>query len=175
MAPTTPIRPTPRRNAVVALAVGLMLGVGLAFLREYLDDSLMGKEDVERAALGVPVLGLIPEIKGWKDRASTMLVSVEEPQSPAAEASRSLRTSVQLLGLDRSIKIIQVTSPSQAEGKSTTVANLAVGLAKAGRSPSTNLRSYCSPKQSLAGTSNIQATRFQQLVWNGTSAGWISV
>lgn len=104
-----------------------------------------------------------------------MLVSVEEPQSPAAEASRSLRTSVQLLGLDRSIKIIQVTSPSQAEGKSTTVANLAVGLAKAGRSPSTNLRSYCSPKQSLAGTSNIQATRFQQLVWNGTSAGWISV
>lgn len=132
-APTSPIRPTPLRNAIVALAVGLMLGVGLAFLREYLDDSLTGKDEVERAAPGVPVLGLIPELKTWKDHEAAVLVSIAEPHSPAAEAYRGLRTSVQFLGLDRSIKIIQMTSPSQAEGKSTTIANLAVGLAGAGQ------------------------------------------
>jgi len=129
----TPIRPTPRRNAIVALAVGLMLGVGLAFLREYLDDSLKGKEDVERVALGVPVVGLIPELKNWKDHNSTVLISQAEPHSQAAEAYRSLRTSVQFMALDRTIKVIQVTSPSQAEGKSTTIGNLAVGLAGAGQ------------------------------------------
>ena len=133
VAPTTPVRPTPRRNAAVALAVGLMLGVGLAFLREYLDDSLRGKDDVERAAPGVPVLGLIPEIKSWKDPKSALLVSMTDPHSRGAEAYHRLRTSVHFLGLDRSIKIVQVTSPSQGEGKSTTVANLAVGLARAGR------------------------------------------
>ncbi|MBW3614733.1 MAG: polysaccharide biosynthesis tyrosine autokinase [Actinobacteria bacterium] len=133
VAPTTPIRPTPRRNAVVALAVGLMLGVGLAFLREYLDDSLKGKEDIERAASGVPVLGFIPELKTWKDPKAAFLVSLTDPHSHATEAYRSLRTSVQFLGLDRSIKIVQMTSPSQAEGKSTTIANLAVGLANAGQ------------------------------------------
>lgn len=133
IASTSPIRPTPRRNAIVALAVGLMLGIGIAFLREYLDDSLKGKEDVERAAPGVPVLGLIPELKTWKDHDAAVLVSIAEPQSTAAEAYRGFRTSVQFLGLDRSIKIIQMTSPSQAEGKSTTIANLAVGLAGAGQ------------------------------------------
>ena len=133
VAPTVPIRPTPLRNAALALVVGLMLGVGVAFLREYLDDSLKGKDDVEQAAPGVPVLGLIPELKTWKDQDAAVLVSIAEPQSPAAEAYRGLRTSVQFLGLDRSIKIIQMTSPSQAEGKSTTIANLAVGLAGAGQ------------------------------------------
>ncbi|MBW3558053.1 MAG: polysaccharide biosynthesis tyrosine autokinase, partial [Actinobacteria bacterium] len=133
VAPTSPVRPTPRRNAVVALAVGLMLGVGVAFLREYLDDSIKGKEDVERAAPGVPILGLIPELKTWKDPKDSFVVSLTDPHSHATEAYRSLRTSVQFLGLDRKIKIVQMTSPSQAEGKSTTIANLAVGLASAGQ------------------------------------------
>ncbi|HVF31399.1 MAG TPA: polysaccharide biosynthesis tyrosine autokinase [Acidimicrobiales bacterium] len=132
VAPTSPIRPTPRRSAVVALAVGLMLGVGLAFLREHLDDTLKAKDDVEASAGGVPVLGLIPQLKGWKDRSSAVVVSLDEPQSQAAEAYRSLRTSVQFLGLDRKLKVVQVTSPSESEGKSTTIANLAVGLATAG-------------------------------------------
>jgi succinoglycan biosynthesis transport protein ExoP len=133
IASTSPVRPTPKRNAIVALAVGLMLGVGLAFLREYLDDRLKSKEDVEQVVPGVPVLGLIPALGGWKDKSSTVVVSISDPKSPAAEAYRSLRTSVQFIGLDRSIRTLQITSPAQSEGKSTTIANLAVALAGAGQ------------------------------------------
>src|SRR4051812_1360366 len=97
--PTTPVRPTPRRNALVALAVGLMLRVGIPFLRESLDDSLKSKEDVERAAHGtVPVLGVIPELRTWKDAKAAVVISITDPKSQAAEAYRSLRTSVQFLG-----------------------------------------------------------------------------
>jgi len=133
VAPISPIRPTPERNGIVALAVGLMLGVGLAFLLEYLDDSLKNKDDVERAAPGVPVVALIPALTGWKNHKDAVVVSSTDPKSPAAEAYRTLRTSVQFLGLDRPMQVVQVTSPSQSEGKSTTVANLAVALAGAGK------------------------------------------
>lgn len=133
VAPTEPIRPTPERNAVVALTVGLMLGVGLGFLREYLDDSLTAKEDVERAVPGVPVLALIPALGAWKDKKWSLVASLTDPDSPAAEAYRTLRTSVQFLGLDKPLKTVQVTSPSASEGKSTTIANLAVALAGAGQ------------------------------------------
>lgn len=133
VAPTTPIRPTPVRNGVVALAVGLMLGLGLAFLREHLDDTIRTKEDVERVSGGLPVLSVIPVVPGWKDRKKAVVASLVEPKSAAAEAYRSLRTSVQFLGLDRPVRTLQVTSPSAAEGKTSTVANLAVALAAAGQ------------------------------------------
>jgi capsular exopolysaccharide synthesis family protein len=133
IASTSPVRPTPKRNAAVALVVGLMLGVGLAFLLEYLDDRLKTKEDVEQVMPGVPVLGMIPTLGGWRDKASTVVVSLSDPKSPAAEAYRSLRTSVQFIGLDRSIRTLQITSPAESEGKSTTIANLAVALAGAGQ------------------------------------------
>lgn len=130
---TDPVRPTPARNAIVALFVGLILGVGLAFLRDYLDDSLETKEDVERAVPGVPVLGLIPDLTGWKDKREAFVVSINDPTSHASEAYRTLRTSVQFLGLDRPLKILQLTSPSASEGKSTTLANLGVALANTGK------------------------------------------
>ena len=133
VAPSTPIRPTPVRNGVVALAVGLMLGLGLAFLREHLDDTIRSKDDVERVAGGLPVLSVIPLVPGWKDRKKTVVASLAEPKSAAAEAYRSLRTSVQFLGLDRPVRTLQVTSPSASEGKTSTVANLAVALAAAGQ------------------------------------------
>jgi non-specific protein-tyrosine kinase len=61
------------------------------------------------------------------------LVTVGQPRSPISEAYRSLRTSIQFLGLDRTIQTILVTSPGPQEGKSTTLANLAVTFAEAGR------------------------------------------
>jgi len=131
--PTTPFAPTPRRNGILALAVGLLLGVGLAFLRDYLDDTVKNKEDVERAVPGLPVLGLIPSIPGWRDQSRTVLVTASDPKSPGAEAYRALRTSVQFLGVERNLRILQVTSSSKSEGKSTTVANLGVALAQAGQ------------------------------------------
>ena len=129
--PTNPIRPTPLRNGVLALVVGLMLGVGLAFLREQLDDTIKTKEDLERSTDGLATLALIPKVPGWKDRGTPVVVSMAEPSGPASEAYRSLRTSVQFLGLDAPLKLIQITSANAGEGKTTTVANLAVALSRA--------------------------------------------
>jgi succinoglycan biosynthesis transport protein ExoP len=131
--PSTPVEPRPVRTGAVALVVGLLFGVGLAFLFDYLDDSIKAKEDVERAAPGVSVLGFIPAIPGWRDRQETRLISLSDPSSPASEAYRSLRTSVQFLGLDRPLKTVLMTSPGASEGKTTTLANLAVALARAGQ------------------------------------------
>jgi receptor protein-tyrosine kinase len=126
-----PIRPTTTRNVLLGLAVGLALGFGLAFLVDQLDDSIRSREDLEAAA-GVPAVGLIPRIEGWSDRSETRLVAASEQHSPAAEAYRSLRTSVQFLGIDRSIRTLMVTSPKGGEGKTTTTVNLAVTLALSG-------------------------------------------
>ncbi|MEY2430645.1 MAG: tyrosine-protein kinase [Acidimicrobiaceae bacterium] len=132
-AATSPVRPTPTRDAVVALFGGLVLGAVIAFLREHLDDSIKSKEDLETASGGVPVLTIVPEIESWKDRATTTVVSQSAPESPAAEAYRTLRASVQFGGLERSVHVVQITSPVAAEGKTTTLANLGVALARIGK------------------------------------------
>ena len=130
--PTEPFEPTPLRSAVLAIVLGLMLGVGLAFLVDYLDDSIKGKEDFERAVPGVGVIGLIPLVTDWQSRDQGRVVSLTEPTSPAAEAYRILRTSIQFLGIDHQVRIIQITSASAQEGKTTTLANLAVAFASSG-------------------------------------------
>jgi len=130
--PPEPFQPTPRRNAVLAIVLGLLFGVGLAFLVEYLDDSIKAKEDLERALPGLGVLGLIPAVPDWKSKEQSRVVSLSDPSSPAAEAYRILRTSIQFLGIDRQVRIIQVTSASAQEGKTTTLANLAVAFASSG-------------------------------------------
>ncbi|MBW3643983.1 MAG: polysaccharide biosynthesis tyrosine autokinase [Actinobacteria bacterium] len=131
--PTTPVRPKPLRNAALALVAGLVLGVGLALLRDHLDDTVTSKEDLERATTGLDVLALIPAVPGWRDRQKSFVVSLTEPNSPPAEAYRSLRTAVQFIGLNQPVRVIQMTSPNASEGKTTTLANLAVALANAGQ------------------------------------------
>jgi capsular exopolysaccharide synthesis family protein len=131
--PTEPIRPTPLRNGALALVVGAMLGVGLAFLREHLDDTIKTKDDLQQATQGTSVLGLIPSVESWNDRTSSLVVSLSDPNSAAAEAYRSLRTAVQFIGIEHPLKVIQFTSPNASEGKTTTLANLAVALARAGQ------------------------------------------
>lgn len=130
--PTDPVRPTPIRNGLLALGVGLVFGIGLALVFEHLDDSIKGQDDFERHAGDVPVLAPIPSVPGWKDREGTRLVALHEPASPSAEAYRTLRTSIRFLAVDRPLRTIQVTSPRAGEGKTTTTANLAVVLARAG-------------------------------------------
>ncbi|MGH9055523.1 MAG: CpsD/CapB family tyrosine-protein kinase, partial [Acidimicrobiales bacterium] len=94
-------------------------------------DTITTKEDLDRQQPGLPVLGLIPAMPGRL--ATTAPVAAKHPHSSAAEAYRSLRTSVQFLALDEPVKVVQVTSPRTAEGKTTTVANLALTLAAAGQ------------------------------------------
>ncbi len=130
--PEEPVRPKPIRNAIAALAVGLVLGTTAALAFEYLDDSIKSKEDLQRSARDLAVLGMIPTTPGWKDRDRPRIVSLLEPSSPSAEAYRTLRTSIRFLAVDRPLRVIQVTSPAAGEGKTTTTANLAVALARAG-------------------------------------------
>lgn len=125
-----PSRPQPVRNALLALPIGLVFGIGLVFFFEYLDDSVKSKDDLQRATgAALPVLGLIPAVP-WRER-STQVITLESPNSPPSEAYRALRTSVQFLGVDEPLHCLQVTSASAAEGKTTTVTNLAVVLARA--------------------------------------------
>lgn len=128
-----PVEPRPVRNLIIAVAVGFLLGLIVAFLREYFDDTLRSKEDLDLASGGVPVLALIPSVPNWRDRTKPVLESVSHPHSAVSEAYRTLRTSLAFAAVSRRIGIIQVTSSTSGEGKTTTAANLAVTLANAGK------------------------------------------
>jgi succinoglycan biosynthesis transport protein ExoP len=131
--PTKPADPKKVTNGVLAFVAGLIVGIGIALLLEYYDESIRSKDDLERVTNGIPTLGLIPAISDWRRTDDAYLVSRSSPMSPPAEAYRSLRTSVQFLGIDRSIRTLQFTSPNAAEGKTTTLANMAIIMAQAGQ------------------------------------------
>jgi polysaccharide biosynthesis transport protein len=127
-APIKPIKPTPVRTALLASVVGLLLGLGAAFLIDHLDDSVRTSEDLARLGTDVPVLATVPNVTGRDNRP----LSVSDPENPAVEAYRNLRTNVQFLGIERKMRSIQVTSTRPGEGKTTTAANLAVVLSQTG-------------------------------------------
>jgi succinoglycan biosynthesis transport protein ExoP len=128
--PTSPSSPNPVHDALLGLAAGLVLGLGLAFLCHSLDDKLASKEAVEHAG-GSPVLAMTPVVPSWP-RQQSMVVVAAEPTSPAAESYRSLRTSLQFARQDGRLRSIVVTSPGAAEGKTATLANLGMVFAQAG-------------------------------------------
>ena len=128
--PTVPVSPKPRRAAILGAFVGFLLGVGLSFLREQLDDRIRSREDAERAT-GLPVLVDLPRIEGAT--VTGLPQAIAWPHGPLAEAARSLRTSLTFLGVDKPIRRILVTSPGPGDGKSTVAANLAAVYAQAGQ------------------------------------------
>lgn len=119
------------RNGLIGLALGLVLGLLLAFLRDALDTRVRSVETI-RNRLGLPYLGSLPAPSRQLAQADR-LVMMEAPLSHAAESFRSLRASLDFANADARARTIMVTSALDAEGKSTTVANLAVALARAGR------------------------------------------
>jgi len=130
--PQQAVEPTPLRNALLALAVGLVLGIAIAFLVDHFDDRIRSKEAFEDAAPGVAVLGLIPPVPGWSEPTEEHLATIELSGSPMAEAYRSARTAIQFLAIENPVKVLQITSAVPAEGKTTTAANLAVVFAHTG-------------------------------------------
>jgi capsular exopolysaccharide synthesis family protein len=130
--PKSPISPTPVRDGLQAGLIGLLVGVALAFMLQQLDDSVRTTADLERAGRPLPVVGLIPADPEWKHRTEERISTLESPLSATAEAYRGLRTTLQYLALKQPIGVIQMTSCSSSEGKSSTLANLAVAFAGAG-------------------------------------------
>ncbi len=128
--PLGPIRPRTMTNTMLAGIVGALLAVGVAFLIEYLDDTIKTPDDVEQIA-AAPMLGMIARIEGAEP--AQKLVTANSPRSPISEAFRVLRTNIQFGSVDRPLRSLVVTSSNPSEGKSTTAANLAVVLAQAGK------------------------------------------
>jgi polysaccharide biosynthesis transport protein len=122
----TPISPNPRRDWMTAMLAGLVFAFGLAFAIEYFDDTIKTPEDVTKR-LGLPLLGLVPALRG--DRIPVLTGSVPHD---FGEAFRSLRTSLVFTSGGESTRIIAVTSSQPLEGKTTTACNLAMALALGG-------------------------------------------
>jgi polysaccharide biosynthesis transport protein len=129
----TPSSPKIGRDIGIAIVAGLLVGIGFALLRDNLDDRVRGKDQLEQIVAGIPVLGLIPVINEWRDAKKPYLVAQTHPKSPPSEAYRGLRTSVQFMALENPTKVLQITSPSAGDGKTTTSANLAWIMADAGQ------------------------------------------
>ncbi len=125
----TPISPNVRMNVLMAAAIGLVLAVGGVILIEYLDDTVKTAEDVVRIS-GYPMIGGVARIDGadYPDK----LVASSKPLSPTAEAFRVLRTNLQFSSVDHPPRSVMMTSPGPSEGKSITLANLAVVVAQSG-------------------------------------------
>lgn len=130
-APTQPMQPQPVRNGGIAASLGLMLGLGMAFILEQFDDRISSREELQGVVGQLPVLAVIPVVPSFRRR-NPQIVMLEDSDHKATEAYRSLRTSLQYLGLGQNIGILEVTSTGVGEGKTTVVANLAVALGQAG-------------------------------------------
>ena len=125
------VQPRVLRMVALGAVLGLLLGIGLAFLREALDTRVRSAEEIGDR-LGLPLIGRLPE-PPRRLRRTDALVMLTEPNSAPAEAFRVLRTNLEIVNRAHEAKSIMLTSAVDSEGKSTTAANLALALARAGR------------------------------------------
>jgi capsular exopolysaccharide synthesis family protein len=132
-APVFPYKPNLQLNGLLALVLGLLGGVGLAFLFERLDDTFKRPEELEKL-LGLPVLGVIPMTRRNRgDDRPMALAGHDDPRSAFAEAYRSVRTALQFSTASGVPRVLTITSAMAGEGKSTTVLSLAIQFAQAGK------------------------------------------
>ncbi len=129
--PLSPISPSYTKNIGVGVVGGIILAIAIAFLRDRLDTRIRSRKQLE-LMMGAPVLAVVPHISAWHRRRIPMLVTVSQPESPAAEAYRTLRTALLFAASERKAQVILVTSSIAGEGKSATTANLGVTLAQYG-------------------------------------------
>jgi succinoglycan biosynthesis transport protein ExoP len=124
----------PQKNKVMAMALilGLLLGGGIAVGRDWMDQTLRSVEEIS-AILGLPVLGVVPAMsRRQKIQVRGQSVSLR-PDSPEAEAFRTVRTAVFFGAQKEKARTMLVTSPAASDGKSTLVSNLAIAIARAGQ------------------------------------------
>lgn len=125
------VEPRPVRNGLLAGFLGLVLGLGLSFLRDALDTRVRSALEISEL-LGLPLLGRIPAPPS-RFRKKDRLVMLADPSGGHAESFRMLRTNLELFGRGERVRTIMITSSVDGEGKSTTAANLAVAFARAGQ------------------------------------------
>ncbi len=131
--PRLPHKPSLKRNLLLAIVLGLFGGIGLAFLFEHLDDSIKSAQDLE-TRLGLAVLGIVPEVRGYRDKADTIaLLNHEEPKSAVAEAYRSFRTALSFSTATGAPKVLHFTSASAGEGKTTSAVSAAIAFTQTGK------------------------------------------
>lgn len=131
--PIIPIKPRKKRNIMVAMAMGLMLGIGVSLLLEYMDNTFKHPDEVKEF-LGIPYLGPIPiyDSKEKKSGKNLDLITLHSPKSTASESFRGLRTAILFSSADTSPQVMLVTSATPSEGKTSCVTNLAITMAEAG-------------------------------------------
>ncbi|MFQ6131788.1 MAG: GumC family protein [Armatimonadota bacterium] len=123
--PTRPVKPRKLVNMALAVVLGALVGLLLAALSEYLDDTISDPEEAKRT-LDLPLMGVVPLVREEGER----ILTEASRRSALAEAYRLIRSNVGFAAVDKPIKTLLITSPSQMEGKSTTAANLAVIMAQ---------------------------------------------
>jgi polysaccharide biosynthesis transport protein len=126
------VSPRTVRNAGIAIVLGLILGLGAAFLAEALDTRVRSVDTV-RDVLGIPVLGQLPTPPKRLAKEGK-LVMLAAPRSQEAESFRTLRANLAFANSHHKARVLMITSAIDEEGKSTTAANLALALARGGRS-----------------------------------------
>ncbi len=130
--PLFPYKPKLALNAAIGLLAGIVLGLGIVFLMESMDDSIKFADEVEKL-LQVPLLGVIPKVKEkTTNLASLALLVHEDPRGQMAEAYRSVRTALQFSTADGAPRRLVLTSTTKNEGKSTTALALAINFAQMG-------------------------------------------
>ena len=125
--PDQPATPKKSRNIAIGLALGVVLGIGLAVLRDLFDNTVKDGQTLEQ----ITGVGLVGNIPLDKDRRKQPAISFDSDDSAIAEAFRKVRTNLQFLAVDNPPRVIVVSSSVANEGKSTTAINIALALAEA--------------------------------------------
>jgi capsular exopolysaccharide synthesis family protein len=137
LVPKVSIKPRVKFNILIAMLIGFIGGLGLAFFFEYLDNTIKTQEDIERV-LGLTFLGFIPTIvvdeasSESDERVMKDLYLFSHPKSNAAEACRSIRTNIMFVTPDKPARTLLFTSAGPQEGKSITATSVAISMALSG-------------------------------------------
>ncbi|MCF6291036.1 MAG: polysaccharide biosynthesis tyrosine autokinase [Desulfobacterales bacterium] len=123
--------PNTKKDLQKGALAGLMLGLALAFLFEYLDNTFKAPDEIEQY-LEVPYLGLVPSLAKDEQDGTPELITTSDHKSPTSECYRSIRTKILFSSAEEAPKTIMFTSATAKEGKTITSANLAVTMAQAG-------------------------------------------
>ena len=129
LVPEGPFAPNLRNNLLISLLIGFMVGAGVAFAIEFIDDTIKNPDDV-RNRLNLTLLGVVPSVA----KGMTMLEALDDPSSAQSEAYLSTRTAIKFTTAGGAPKSLLVTSSQAAEGKSSSCFAIARGFARLGES-----------------------------------------